>query len=153
MRTAANLLVAGSLLLPACAFAQAVGAFADLTLELQPVERGAAGVPGGAVVDVGALSARPGGRGRDGVVRQRVAVRLESPSGRVAHARLSAQLDAETAGCTVRVDGVVLGVLPRLLDPVHRVGASVVHVVEVTVPAEVAPGPFLSAIRWIAESD
>ena len=127
----------------------------DLTLRLLPLEAGGRDAGGSdAILDLGAVSAAARtARGRAVVVRQRVAVRLDSPSGRVTSARLQASLAADTAGCTVRVDGVPLSTVPRLLDGVHRVGATVVHEIEVHVEASAAEGALLSEIEWLAESD
>jgi hypothetical protein len=107
---------------------------------------------GDALVHIGSVSARPGAGHRSGaiVVRQRVGLRLD---GQYASARVSVALAAETPGCTVRVDGIVLSTIPRVINPVHRVGATVVHEIEMTIPASVPAGPFLSNLQWFAETD
>jgi hypothetical protein len=103
---------------------------------------------------LGAVAAKRGAGYRNGiVVRQRVAVRLDGPPGTPASARLSVALTEETPGCTVRLDGITLSALPRLIDPVHRVGTAVGHEIEVTIPDKVPPGTFLSNLQWLAESD
>ncbi|HEV8241836.1 MAG TPA: hypothetical protein VGS57_20905 [Thermoanaerobaculia bacterium] len=125
----------------------------DLTLSLAAVDAAVPGGPRGeAVLDVGTLSAGSAAHGRTPVHR-RVVVRLDSPSGRVAVARLEAFLGSEPAGCTIRVDGVVLSTMPRLIDAVHRVGIAVVHEIEISIPASAPEGTFLNGIEWVAESD
>jgi hypothetical protein len=127
----------------------------DLTLRFLPVDA-ATRTPrdGEAVLDLGSLSAAGAGlRGHALVVRQTIAVRLDSPSGRIVSARLEVFLTSEAPGCTVRVDGVVLSTAPRLLDPVHRVGATVLHTIEISVPPSAPEGVLLSDIEWLAESD
>jgi hypothetical protein len=143
-------------LLPFAAAAPAApvgGAPPELTLTFVPVDpQVASRAEGEAHLDLGSLvAARPGARG-GAAVRQRVGVRLDSPAGTVAVARLQAFLAIETPGCTVRVDGMTLTAIPRTLDPVHRVGTTVVHEVEIIVPPHVPAGPFASAITWLAES-
>ena len=128
---------------------------AELTLGFELLDS-AVGLPGSgdALVDLGTLSAPPDARrGRGIVVRRRVAVRIDGGPGAPAVVRLSVALATATPGCIVRVDGVTLSTLPRTIDPVHRVGAPVVHEIEVTIPASVPPGTFLSDLRWVAESE
>lgn len=101
-------------------------------------------------VDLGTLAAgRTGTRQRAIVMKRRVAVRIDGPGPAV---RLSAALNVETPGCSVRVDGVALSTIPRMLDGAHRVGTAVVHQIEISIPANVPAGPFLSNIQWLAES-
>jgi hypothetical protein len=118
----------------------------------QVMEGGGAGGPSGdAFLDLGRLSAHAArGRGPAIVVTRRLAVRLE---GAASSARVSVALLGETPGSTVRLDGVVLSTMPRLIDPVHRVGSAVMHQLEITVPAGVPAGPFLSNLQWLAETD
>lgn len=153
------LAAAPALVAPALAAPEAAGgpetASQALTLRFELLGS-AVGIPGGgdAFVDLGTLSAdRDAGRGRGIVVRRRVAVRLEGGPGAPAVARLSVALATATPGVTVRVDGVTLSTLPRTIDPVHRVGAPVVHEIEVTIPASVPPGTLLSDLHWVAESE
>jgi hypothetical protein len=118
----------------------------------QVMEGGGVGSPGSdAFLDLGRLSAQAGrGRSPAIVVTRRVALRLD---GTASTARVSVALLAETPGATIRLDGVVLSTMPRLVDPVHRVGSTVVHQLEITVPAGVPAGPFLSNLQWLAETD
>lgn len=119
----------------------------------------AAIVPSGsgseAFLDFGVVAAKPGtGRQRAIVVRQRVAVRLDGgTTGAPVSARLLVALSEETPDCTVRLDGMPLSTLPRLIDTVHRVGTAVVHEIEVTIPPTVPAGTFLGNLQWLAESN
>jgi hypothetical protein len=141
--------------LDAAPAAPAAGPASELTIHFEPLDPGAAGVPGGdAFIDFGTVTARPGaGHGRGILIRRRVAVRLDGPAWAPASARLSVALTADTPGCTVRVDGVTLSTFPRTIDPVHRVGTAVVHEIEVTIPASAPPGIFLGDLEWLAESE
>ena len=158
MRAAATLvaclLAAGSA--GVASAAEPPSASEDLTLHLLPLDAAAHVVgEGDAMVELGDLSAAEPRRlhGRGVVARTRVAVRLDSPSGRLVSARLEAFLASETAGCTVRVDGITLSAVPRLIDAVHRVGEPVVHEIEVSVSPSAPEGTLLSEIEWVAESD
>lgn len=124
-----------------------------LTLRLLPLDGAArSDAAGDAFVHIGSVSAHPGPGRKNApiVVRQRVGLRLD---GQYASARVSVALAVETPGCIVRVDGVTLSTVPRMINPVHRVGATVAHVIEMTIPASVPAGAFLSNLQWFAESD
>ena len=151
---ATRLSLALALLLSTLAAAAAGAQSITLSPAVVPLDAATRGVAAGeAFVDLGTVSARSGD-GRGGiVVRRRVAVRLDAGAGGPASARLSVALATETPGCTVRVDGVTLSTLPRVVDPVHRVGTAVVHEIEVTIPASVPAGSFVSDLQWLAESD
>lgn len=102
-------------------------------------------------VNLGALSAMPqAARKRAILVRERIAVRLEGSGGT---ARVSVALAQETPGTTIRVDGQAVSTLPRVVDAAHRVGATVVHQLEVSIAADAPPGAFLSNLLWVAETD
>jgi hypothetical protein len=119
-----------------------------LTLRLSVPE--AAGPAGAhALLPLGSLSAS--GVHQAAIVRrERVAVRLD---GAASHARLSVALAAETPGTVVRVNGQRVTTIPRLIAPVHRVGVTVVHVVEIAIDPAVPAGAFLSNLQWTAETD
>jgi hypothetical protein len=146
------------LLLP-MACAGAAGAAAPSVLASEPiritftlVEGGVSGPTGSdAFLDVGHVSAG-GARGRAPAITitRRVSVKLE---GAAATARVSVALLADTAGVTVRVDGGTLSTVPRLIDPVHRVGSAVVHQIEMIIPAGVPAGTFMNNLQWLAETD
>ena len=119
---------------------------------LDNATRSVAGAQG--LVDLGTVSANLGAsRKRSIVVRRRVAVRIDSRSGTMASARLSVALTAETPGSTVRIDGVTLSTVPRMINPAHRTDTAVVHEIELTIPASVPEGAFHNDLEWIAESD
>jgi hypothetical protein len=136
---------------PAIAAAPIPGAANTLTLRLIDLDGGGgAGAPE-AITHVGTVSARTGRSGRNGIqVRKRIALRLDGPQ---PSARVSVALGSEMPGSTVRVDGRVITAIPRLIDPVHRVGTSVVHEIELTIPPSVPAGPFLGNLQWFAETD
>jgi hypothetical protein len=148
------------LLLLACAvFTGGAGAASPSLLAPEPIrfsfqviEGGGTGsTAGDAFLDIGRVSASPGrARGKAIVVTRRIAVRLE---GMAPTARVSVALLAETPGCTVRLDGVTLSSIPRLVNPVHRVGSTVVHQLEMSIPPGVPAGPLLSNLQWLAETD
>jgi hypothetical protein len=130
-------------------------ALQELTFHFRSLDRAAANsLSSDAFIDVGAIAAEHGGgRRRHAVVRERITLRLESGNLAASKARVSVALGSATPGCTVRVDGVTLSTMPRVIDPVHRVGAAVVHEIEMTIPADVPAGPFLNDLQWFAETD
>jgi hypothetical protein len=122
-----------------------------LTLRLINIDDGGGAGGTDALVDVGAVSARPRGDGKGQIqVRKRVVLRLDGP---FPNARVSVALAVDMPGATMRVDGHAIGVIPRVIDPVHRVGATVVHEIELTIPASVPAGTFLGNLHWLAETD
>lgn len=107
-----------------------------------------------AYVDLGAVSANQhDGRSRGVTILRRVAIRLDGAAGTSATARLSVAMTTEMPGCTVRVNGITLSTVPRLITQAHRVGTPVAYDIEVTISANVPAGPFLSALQWVAESN
>jgi hypothetical protein len=112
---------------------------------------GAGGALGDAFLDIGRVSAAESrARSRAIVVTRRIAVKLE---GVASTAKVSVALLAETPGCIIRLDGIQLTSMPRLIDPVHRVGSTVMHQLEMSIPAGVPAGPFLSNLQWLADTD
>lgn len=104
-----------------------------------------------ASIDMGRVSALSGAHPACCVViRQRVGLRLEGP---YARARVSVSLATEAPGATVRVNGRTVSAVPQVIDPAHRLNVTVVHEIEMTIPAHVPPGPFLSNLVWQADSD
>jgi hypothetical protein len=83
------------------------------------------------------------------VVTRRVAVRIDGPGPAV---RLAVSLAQDIGAASLRIDGLPVSTVPRVIDPLHRVGASVPHRIEIAVPAGMAPGPFLGQLQWTAES-
>jgi hypothetical protein len=101
-------------------------------------------------LQVGTLSAAGAGRRAGIVVRERIAVRLEGPG---STARVSVALAEPRPGRSVRIDGQLLSTSPRVIDPMHRIGATVVHQLEVTIGPEAPAGVFMDQILWTADSD
>jgi hypothetical protein len=113
------------------------------------LEGGSSGAAADAHMDLGAVAAnRAAMRNGRTVITRRVAVRIDGPG---PTARLSVALDTEAPGCTVRVDGLAVSTIPRVIEAAHRVGAPVVHQIEITIPRNVAPGAFLTNFQWQAE--
>jgi hypothetical protein len=151
-------LLIASVLSPAWAAPSAsstTAATGQLALRFVPLDTALqSGADGLASVDLGVVSANTQGRhGRSITIRRRIAVLLDGGAGTSASARLSVVLATEMPDCVVRVDGLAVSTVPRLVAQAHRIGTPVVHDIEVTIPAHVAEGPFLSALQWIAESD
>lgn len=147
-----GILLSGALLaLSAGAAAQAIpspaGRLQLRFVALEPATRTIASDQ--SVLDIGTVAAKPRRISNAIVVRQRIGVRLE---GAQANARLSVMLADPGVG-TLRVDGMPVSTVPRVIDPAHRVGATVTHEIELTIPPEVPPGPFLGNLQWLAETD
>jgi hypothetical protein len=105
-------------------------------------------------VDLGAVAAtRATDRRPAIVVLQRIGLRLDKPGASPASARVSVALDAESPGSVVRVDGIALSTVPRVVDAAHRLGTTVAHRIEVTIAPEVPAGPFASRLLWTAETE
>jgi hypothetical protein len=111
---------------------------------------GGTGATADAYLDLGSVAANPAAMrsGRIALTR-RVAVRIDGPG---PIARLSVTLGAEAPGCTLRVDGVAISTIPRIVDAAHRVGSPVVHQLEINIPRNVPPGAFLTHLQWLAEA-
>lgn len=106
------------------------------------------GAAGDAWVELGGLRARHGPGGKAITVRKRIGLHLQGPSDT---ARVSVSLATEQPGRVVRVDGRRLSSLPQVIDHAHRVGATVVHDIEITIAADVPAGPMLDDLVWTAE--
>jgi hypothetical protein len=131
------------------------GSTSVLTVNLVPIDTATRSVGNGhAVADFGAVTANHStSRARSIVIRRRVAVRLDHSLGTTPSARLSVALTSDMQGSTVRVDGVPLSTIPRMIDPVHRIGTAVVHEIEITIPNSVPAGAFHNDLQWTAQSD
>jgi hypothetical protein len=131
------------------------GSASALTVNFVPVDTATRSVGSGdAVVDFGSVAANHGtSRARSLVIRRRVAVRLDNRLGTTSSARLSVALTSDMTGSTVRVDGVPLSTIPRMIDPVHRIGTAVVHEIEITIPDSVPASAFHNDLQWTADSD
>ncbi|HEX7155367.1 MAG TPA: hypothetical protein VF618_28125 [Thermoanaerobaculia bacterium] len=101
-------------------------------------------------VDVGVIAHVPSKKKQGWtVVTRTIGVRIDRGN-RVAGgtAILRAWLDEPDARCVVRVDGVALTNVPRIIDAHARIGAVTPHRLEIEVPVTAAEGPLASAIRW-----
>jgi hypothetical protein len=87
------------------------------------------------------------------VIRRRVAVTLVGGAGAPAFARLQLFLHADDGRVRVRVDGIRLSTVPRMVEPHARVGSPSIHLIELEVPDSSAPGALLSAIGWLVETE
>jgi hypothetical protein len=157
MRTPRSLLTAVlAALLAAPAPGRAGASGADLTVTFVN-EDGTRDRAGSAVLDVGSVSASwpRGGRGRRAeaaaVVSRRVGVRVESRSGRRGFVRLRAFLAMPAQRGAVSVDGFVLTTAPRIVDAQAPIGATVGHIVKVSVPARDPAGALSADIVWEVE--
>lgn len=119
-----------------------------LTLSFVAIDGGTRTLADGqAWVDAGHV--RAAGRQARVVVRQRVGLRLEGPQG---FARVSVSLASEVPGATMRVNGRPVSAFALVIDPAHRVGATVVHDIELVIPADAPAGGFLGNLQWLAET-
>jgi hypothetical protein len=126
-----------------------------LTLSFVPLNSATRSVGGAdTLLDIGPVSAEHrAGRAPAIIVRRRVAVRIDTDRGSAASARLSVALASELPGSTMRVDGMTISTVPRMINPAHRIGSAVVHEIELTIPASVPAGAFASDLQWRAETD
>jgi hypothetical protein len=110
---------------------------------------GGGGAGADAQLDLGAVAATPAAiRSGRILVTRRVAVRIDGAGNAV---RLLVALGAEAPGCTMRLDGMALSTIPRVIDAAHRVGTPVVHQLEIAIPRGVPAGRFLANLQWQAE--
>jgi hypothetical protein len=122
-----------------------------LRMQLSVLSHPSSGAGDDARLDLGTLSARGDGRSAPRiVVHESVAVRLEGATGA---ARVSVALTQDTPGCTVRVDGQLVTTVPRVVDPAQRIGATVVHQLELTIARDASAGAFLNQLQWSADTD
>lgn len=87
------------------------------------------------------------------LIRRRLAVRIDGAGGTATSARVSVALSSLTSGCSVRLNGIELSSIPQLVEPLHKLGSSVAHQIELRVPPGVPAGPLLSSIKWIANTN
>ncbi|MEO8380324.1 MAG: hypothetical protein ABI779_11725 [Acidobacteriota bacterium] len=75
---------------------------------------------------------------------------LKEASGR---ATLRAFLELSDPRCIVRLDGVVLGTQPRIIDRFAPIGITTRHRLEIEVPAQAAEGALVMNIGWDVTTD
>jgi hypothetical protein len=135
-----------------------VGTSADrAALSITFVQGDSAGTMAGsssdaAILDLGTVVGTPGGpRSSSTVIRRQVIVRLVSTDGRPGVATLRAALQTDDRRHRVRIDGVLLSTVPRVVDANAVVGLAVRHIIEVEVPHSEPAGELLTSITWTAE--
>jgi hypothetical protein len=89
-----------------------------------------------AVLDAGRLSKTQ---------RRTFGIRLDGPG---KTATLRASLETVDAQCTVRVDGIVLGLAPKTIAAHAPLGSVATHTLEIEVLASAPEGAFAAAVRW-----
>jgi hypothetical protein len=113
------------------------------------IEGGGGAMGSAAQMDLGAVSADASAvRQRRIVVTRRIAVRIDGPGPAV---RLSVSLAQDIGAASLRINGLAVSGVPRVIEPMHRVGVSVPHRIEIAVPAGMPPGAFLGQLQWTAE--
>jgi hypothetical protein len=100
--------------------------------------------PGG-MVDTGSIA---------GKTRKTFGIRIGRPSREArGHATLRAFLETGDPRCIVRLDGIVLGTEPRIIDRFTPIGITTTHRLEIEVPASAPEGTFLTTIGWNVSTD
>lgn len=100
--------------------------------------------PGG-MVDTGFIA---------GKTRRKFGIRIGPPSREArGHATLRAFLETDDPHCIVRLDGVVLGTQPRVIDRFTPIGITTTHRLEIEVPASAPPGALMTNIGWSVSTD
>jgi hypothetical protein len=114
-------------------------------LSLTFIESGRGGT---AVLDAGTIS-WSGGRKRVSVTTRNFAVRI-GPASREAHgtATLRAFLETPDPHATIRIDGIVLGSAPRVIQHHAPIGIAVTHRLEIEVPLNAPEGALNATIGW-----
>jgi hypothetical protein len=74
-------------------------------------------------------------------------IRLDT-AGTTGTATLRAYLESFDGRAKVRVDGIELGLAPRIIDPQAPLGTVTTHTLEIEIPPNVPEGAFASAVRW-----
>lgn len=100
--------------------------------------------PGG-MVETGSIA---------GKTRKTFGIRI-GPSSREArgHATLRAFLETGDPRCIVRLDGIVLGTQPRVIDRFTPIGITTTHRLEIEVPASAPEGALMTTIGWDVSTD
>jgi hypothetical protein len=114
------------------------------------------GVTGGgseAMVDAGVMSQSRTRRGRGpratSMTRRVFGIRVDAAgASEGTTATLRAYLESHDGRTKIRVDGMELGTVPRVVDAQSPIGIVTRHMIEIEVPADVAEGAFASAVRW-----
>ncbi|MFL6246813.1 MAG: hypothetical protein ACJ74H_12355 [Thermoanaerobaculia bacterium] len=100
--------------------------------------------PGG-MVDTGVIA---------GKTRRTFGIRIGRPSREArGHATLHAFLETSDPRCIVRLDGMVLGPQPRIIDRFTPIGITTTHRLEIEVAASAPEGALLTTIGWSVSTD
>jgi hypothetical protein len=108
-------------------------------------------------IDTGAIVAATGmrrGKAGHAITRKTFGIRIGPPSRESrGNATLRAFLETADPRCIVRIDGVVLGTQPRIVERFAPIGIVAVHRLEIEVPASAAEGALLTTIGWEVATD
>lgn len=113
--------------------------------------------PGG-TIDTGTIArtinSRRGSSVGNAVTRRTFGIRIGPPS-REASGRATLRAFLETADprCIVRLDGIVLGTLPRIIERFAPIGIITMHRLEIEVPPSAAEGALVTTIGWGVTTD
>lgn len=90
-----------------------------------------------------------GGSKRSTVSARQVTIRIGEPS-REARGTATIRAFVETLDprCTIRIDGIALTTVPRVIRRNAPVGVPFTHRIEIEVPVSAADGPLQTAIGW-----
>lgn len=100
------------------------------------------------VLDAGTIAWR-GGRKQSTITTRTFAVRI-GPASREARgtATLRAFLQTPDPNTTIRIDGITLGIAPRVIRRNAPIGIAVTHRLEVEVPVSAPEGAVAATIGW-----
>jgi hypothetical protein len=108
------------------------------------------GVGSTAVIDAGTATWK-GGETRMTVITRSFGVRIGRPSREVrGTATLRAFLETPDPRATIRIDGIVLGTAPVVIQHHAPIGVVVTHKLEIEVPVTAPDGPLAASIGWEA---
>lgn len=106
-----------------------------------------AGSGADAVIDAGPMSHL---HRRANVTVKVFGIRLEGPG---KTATLRASLETVDRRCIVRVDGIELGTVPKVIAAQAPLGSVTSHRLEIEVPPTVPEGAFAASVRWEASNE
>jgi hypothetical protein len=102
-----------------------------------------------AMIDAGAMS-----RTRGKVTKRVFGIRLDAANpSEGATATLRAFLESHDGRSTIRVDGIEIGSVPKLINAQTPLGIVTTHTLEIEVPATVPQGALASSLRWEASTN
>ena len=84
------------------------------------------------------------------VQRRAFGIRIDGPG---TAATLRASLETADGRCTVRVDGIELGAVPKVIAARTPLGGVTNHTLEIVVPPSVPEGSFAASVRWEASNE